>query len=207
VPGLDVVDADPEADLARPAAPRAVGGPALRTDRRARPARWNLARRHRLRALFGTERALVKDLHRRVAAFGLSVQIAIADTAGCAHAVARHVPAGRPVTIEPGDHRKAMRCCRSGRCGSRPRSSRAAQARLRADRAVDRRAARPARQAVRTCALPAARPGAGLWSRADRAGLSRPVPHARRGLGRADHDGGGLRARDRRPRRRDLPSS
>jgi protein ImuB len=58
--------------------------------------------------LFDTERALLKDLHRRVAGFGLSVQIAVADTAGCAHAVARHVPAGRPVTIEPGDHRKAI---------------------------------------------------------------------------------------------------
>uniref|UniRef100_UPI0035C9A2B4 DUF6504 family protein n=1 Tax=uncultured Sphingomonas sp. TaxID=158754 RepID=UPI0035C9A2B4 len=58
--------------------------------------------------MFETERALVKDLHRRVSAFGLSVQIAVADTAGCAHAVARQVPAGRPVTIEPGDHRKAM---------------------------------------------------------------------------------------------------
>ncbi len=59
-------------------------------------------------ALFGSERALVKDLHRRIAAFGLSLQIAVADTAGCAHAVARHVPAGRPVTVEPGAHRKAI---------------------------------------------------------------------------------------------------
>jgi protein ImuB len=59
-------------------------------------------------ALFGSERALVKDLHRRIAASGLSVQIAVADTAGCAHAVARHVPSGRPVTIEPGKHRQAM---------------------------------------------------------------------------------------------------
>lgn len=58
--------------------------------------------------LFGTEAALLKDLHRRIAAFGVSVQIAVAGTAGCAHAVARYVPAGRPVTIEPGDHRKAI---------------------------------------------------------------------------------------------------
>src|SRR3546814_10704928 len=58
--------------------------------------------------LFGNERALLKDLHRRVSSFGLSVQIPVADTAGCAHAVARQVPAGRPVTIEPGDHRKAI---------------------------------------------------------------------------------------------------
>jgi len=59
-------------------------------------------------SLFSTERALLKDLHRRTAAFGLTLQIAVADTAGCAHAVARHVPAGRPVTVEPGDHRKAI---------------------------------------------------------------------------------------------------
>jgi protein ImuB len=59
-------------------------------------------------ALFGSERALVKDLYRRVAASGVSVQIAVADTAGCAHAVARHVASGRPVTIEPGKHRKAI---------------------------------------------------------------------------------------------------
>ena len=59
-------------------------------------------------SLFGSEPALLKDLHRRVAGFGLSVQLAVADTAGCAHAVARQVPAGRPVTIAPGDHRKAL---------------------------------------------------------------------------------------------------
>lgn len=59
-------------------------------------------------SLFSTEKALLKDLHRRIAAFGLSLQIAVADTAGCAHAVARYVPAGRPVTIEPGDQRKAI---------------------------------------------------------------------------------------------------
>lgn len=58
--------------------------------------------------LFGSEQALLKDLHRRVAGFGLSLQLAVADTAGCAHAVARQVPAGRPVTIAPGEHRKAM---------------------------------------------------------------------------------------------------
>lgn len=107
-PGLEVIDADPEADF--------VG---LR-----RLALWAGQRYAPIVApdppdglwlditgcasLFDTERALIKDLHRRLAAFGLSVQIAVADTAGCAHAVARHVPAGRPVTIEPGDHRKAL---------------------------------------------------------------------------------------------------
>lgn len=58
--------------------------------------------------LFDSERALLKDLHRRVAGAGYAVQIAAADTAGCAHAVARFVPAGRPVTIEPGEQRKAI---------------------------------------------------------------------------------------------------
>ena len=107
-PGLEVVDAEPEADLE-----------GLR-----RLALWAGQRYSPCVALdppdgiwlditgcahlFDSERALLKDLHRRVAAFGLSVQIAVADTAGCAHAVARHVPAGRPVTIGPGEHRKAM---------------------------------------------------------------------------------------------------
>lgn len=59
-------------------------------------------------ALFGSERALLKDLHRRVARAGYAVQIAASDTPGCAHAVARHVPAGRPVTIETGGQRSAM---------------------------------------------------------------------------------------------------
>lgn len=107
-PGLAVIDADPAADLE-----------GLR-----RLALW--AGRHYApvvapdppdglwlditgcASLFDTERALLKDLHRRIAGFGLSVQIAVADTAGCAHAVARHVPAGRPVTIESGDHRTAL---------------------------------------------------------------------------------------------------
>ncbi|MGA1853840.1 MULTISPECIES: DUF6504 family protein [Sphingobium] len=59
-------------------------------------------------SLFGSETALLKDLHRRIAAFGVAVHIAVADTAGCAHAVARHVRDGRPVVIEPGQHRRAM---------------------------------------------------------------------------------------------------
>jgi protein ImuB len=108
VPGLDVVDADPEADLL------GLRGIALWAGQRYAPivapdppdGLWLDVTG--CAALFGNERALVKDLHRRLAAFGLSVQIAIADTAGCAHAVARHVPAGRPVSIEPGDHRKAL---------------------------------------------------------------------------------------------------
>ena len=107
-PGLQVIDAEPDADA----------------DGLRRLALWAGTRYSPLVApdppdgiwldvtgcasLFSTERALLKDLHRRASAFGLSVQIAVADTAGCAHAVARHVPAGRPVTVEPGEHRKAM---------------------------------------------------------------------------------------------------
>jgi len=107
-PGLEVVDAEPEADL------EGLRRLALWAGQRYSPCVapdppdgiWLdiTGCAH----LFDSERALLKDLHRRVAAFGLSVQIAVADTAGCAHAVARHVPAGRPVTIEPGEHRKAM---------------------------------------------------------------------------------------------------
>src|SRR5690606_4704076 len=52
--------------------------------------------------LFGGERPLVKDLYRRVRASGLSAHVAVADTAGCAHAVARHVRSTRPVHVEPG---------------------------------------------------------------------------------------------------------
>jgi protein ImuB len=38
----------------------------------------------------------------------MACQVAVADTAGCAHAVARHVPSGRPTIIERGDARKAL---------------------------------------------------------------------------------------------------
>ena len=107
-PDLEVIDADPEADLA------GLHRLALWAGRRYSPivapdppdGIWlditGCA------ALFDNERALLKDLHRRVAASGLALQIAVADTAGAAHAVARHVPAGRPVTIEAGQHRKAI---------------------------------------------------------------------------------------------------
>lgn len=107
-PDLDVIDADPAADL------EGLRRLALWAGRRYAPivapdppdGLWlditGCA------SLFGSERALLKDLHRRVAASGLAVQIAVADTAGCAHAVARHVPAGRPVTIAPGKHAQAI---------------------------------------------------------------------------------------------------
>lgn len=54
------------------------------------------------------EKPLLKDLLRRVAASGTSCQVAVADTAGCAHAVARHVPSGRPTIVEPGSARAAL---------------------------------------------------------------------------------------------------
>lgn len=57
---------------------------------------------------FGSEKAMLGDMFRRVTAAGYTVQIAVADTAGCAHAAARHVPSGRPVIIEPGKTRDAM---------------------------------------------------------------------------------------------------
>ena len=57
---------------------------------------------------FEGELPLLKDLHRRVVASGFAVQVAVADTAGCAHAVARHVPAGQPIVIDPGKTRAAL---------------------------------------------------------------------------------------------------
>lgn len=57
---------------------------------------------------FDGEVPLLKDILRRIAASGMAVQVAVADTAGCAHAVARHVPSGRPNVIEPGKTRTAL---------------------------------------------------------------------------------------------------
>lgn len=57
---------------------------------------------------FDGEKPLLKDLLRRVIASGMAAQVAVADTAGCAHAVARHVPSGRPTIIEPGKVRAAL---------------------------------------------------------------------------------------------------
>ena len=52
--------------------------------------------------LFGGERSLTKDLYRRIRASGVAAHVAVADTAGCAHAVARRVRSARPVHVEPG---------------------------------------------------------------------------------------------------------
>lgn len=101
-PELAVVDADPEDDL------EGLRRLALWAGRRYSP-QCALDPPNGLwvdvtgcATLFGGERPLVRDLHRRITASGMAVQIALADTPGCAHAVARHVPAGRPVIIEPG---------------------------------------------------------------------------------------------------------
>lgn len=57
---------------------------------------------------FDGEMPLLKDILRRVSGSGLACQVAVADTAGCAHAIARHVPAGRPTVIDPGKTQAAM---------------------------------------------------------------------------------------------------
>ncbi|KAA9019621.1 DUF6504 family protein [Sphingobium limneticum] len=58
--------------------------------------------------LFDGEVPLLKDIMRRVAGSGMACQAAVADTAGCAHAVARFVPSGRPGIVERGNVRRAM---------------------------------------------------------------------------------------------------
>lgn len=58
--------------------------------------------------LFEGETPLLKDILRRIGASGTACQVAVADTAGCAHAVARFVPSGRPNIVEPGSTRAAL---------------------------------------------------------------------------------------------------
>lgn len=55
--------------------------------------------------LFGGEAALVADLARRLAANGLPARIALADTPGCAFALARH---GRGGSVAPGAEAEAL---------------------------------------------------------------------------------------------------
>ncbi|MEP9360005.1 DNA polymerase Y family protein [Sphingomonas sp. KR3-1] len=107
VPELAVIDADPAADLValhRLALWAGRYSPFVAPD----PPDGVWIDISGCAALFGGERPLLKDLHRRIARAGFAVQIAAADTPGCAHAVARYVPAGRPVSILPGDQRKAI---------------------------------------------------------------------------------------------------
>jgi protein ImuB len=55
--------------------------------------------------LFGGEAALARDLLARLAAQGLHARAAIADTVGCAHAVARH---GAASVVPPKEMRRAL---------------------------------------------------------------------------------------------------
>jgi protein ImuB len=57
---------------------------------------------------FGGEEALASDISRRIMASGLSCHVSVADTAGCAHAVARHVPSVRPVVVDRGQTGDAL---------------------------------------------------------------------------------------------------
>ena len=107
-PGLTVVDADPDDDL------EGLRRLALWAGRRYAPVVapdppdgiWIdiTGCAHR----FEGEKPLLKDILRRVTASGTAVEVAVADTAGCAHAIARYVPSGRPTVIEPGKTRAAI---------------------------------------------------------------------------------------------------
>jgi len=57
---------------------------------------------------FDGEAPMLKDMLRRIAKTGMAVQAAVADTAGCAHAVARQVQSGRPTIVDPGKARAAL---------------------------------------------------------------------------------------------------
>ena len=108
VPALEVVDADPADDLEGLRRLTLWAGrrysPIVAPD----PPQGIWLDISGCSTLFGGERALLKDLFRRVAESGLTVQLAVADTPGTAHAVARYVPSGRPVTVEPGQQRRAI---------------------------------------------------------------------------------------------------
>lgn len=108
VPELDVVDAAPEEDL------EGLRRLALWAGRRYSPVVapdppdgiWIdiTGCAHR----FDGEMPMLKDMMRRIATSGMTCQAAVADTAGCAHAVARLVPSGRPSLIEPRGERAAL---------------------------------------------------------------------------------------------------
>lgn len=107
-PELVVVDADPDGDLA------GLRRLALWAGRRYAPVATPdppdgiLIDITGSAHLHGGEEPLVKDIVRRTLASGTACQVAIADTVGCAHATARHVPSGRPTIIPHGDARKAI---------------------------------------------------------------------------------------------------
>ncbi|TZG25751.1 DUF6504 family protein [Sphingomonas montanisoli] len=108
IPDLIVIDADPEDDLQGLRRLALWAGhryaPVVAPD----PPHGLLLDISGCESLFGGEDRLAKDLFRRVLASGLNVQLAVADTIGCAHAVARHVAGGRPSLIPPGKARAAL---------------------------------------------------------------------------------------------------
>ncbi len=71
--------------------------------------------------LFGGEAELIDDLTRRLAGYGISARLAIADTPAAAWAWARF---GRDAILPRARLRRARRSCRSKPCACRPRSSR-----------------------------------------------------------------------------------
>ncbi|WP_434404224.1 DUF6504 family protein [Sphingobium sp. DN12] len=107
-PGLDVVDADPEGDLEGLRRLALWAGklysPIVAPD----PPDGLWIDITGCAHLFEGEVPLLKDMMRRVSGSGLACQVAVADTPGCAHAVARFVPSGRPNIIEPGATRAAL---------------------------------------------------------------------------------------------------
>lgn len=58
--------------------------------------------------LFGGETALLRDLTDRLAGAGVTARVAIADTLGAAHALARHGPGPKPIVVPPGEAAKAL---------------------------------------------------------------------------------------------------
>jgi hypothetical protein len=131
--------------------PRALGWPALLARRRARPTRRHLARHHRLRALFSTEARIAQGSpppHRRLRPVAADRGRRHRGLRACGRAPCSRRSAGDDRTRARTARRS--RSCRSRRCGWPSADRRGlAQARLRAGRAIDRRPARPARQAVR----------------------------------------------------------
>ncbi len=112
VPGLCVADAVPQADaaaLARLAAWCLRYAPLCAAD----PPDGIWIDATGCAALHGGEAAMLRDLETRLAAQGIAARAAIADTAGCAHAVARHassllVPPGGQAAVPPGGQAAAL---------------------------------------------------------------------------------------------------
>ncbi len=104
VPGLCVVDAEPEADagaLRRLALWCLRYAPLCAAD----PPDGIWIDATGCAALHGGEAAMLQDMQTRLAAQGIATRTAMADTAGCAHAVARH---GAVTLVPPGEQMAAL---------------------------------------------------------------------------------------------------